>query len=354
MAEKRRISESEASSPPPVPSISGFMNRKSYCRGLANPISVNLWLRLFEEGYSADVLVVTNGDIIPAHACVLGMASPVMKNMIRQSKCRRGRRRIISIRGVPDQAVRVFLRFIYSSCYDQEEMNQYVLHLLVLSHVFVINSLKKLCVQQLEKRLITIENVADVLQLARLCDAPRLAFICHRFIIQSFKLVSATQGWKVLKKSNPKMEKEIIESLIETDSRRKEKQRKLKERKIYLQLHEVMRALVHICRDGCQTIGPRDKVLKGSTCNFPACKGLESYIRHFAGCKHRAHGGCTQCKRMWQLLELHSRLCSQKHECKVPLCRQFQEKNLQQNKKDEMKWKLLVIKVTEAKSSLSA
>ena len=33
---------------------------------------------------------------------------------------------------------------------------------------------------------------------------------------------------------------------------------------MYLQLYEAMEALLHICRDGCRTIGPSDKMLKGS------------------------------------------------------------------------------------------
>lgn len=80
---------------------------------------------------------------------------------------------------------------------------------------------------------------------------------------------------------------------------------------------------MHICRDGCKTIGPHDKDLKPNhaTCNYEACKGLESLIRHFAGCKLRVPGGCVQCKRMWQLLELHSRVCADSDQCRVPLCR---------------------------------
>ena len=99
--------------------------------------------------------------------------------------------------------------------------------------------------------------------------------------------------------------------------------KRLEERKIYLQLHGAMEALIHICRDGCRTIGPIDKVLKGSDapCNYPACNGLEFLVRHFVGCKNRVFGGCSHCKRMWQLLELHARLCDQMDECSVPLCR---------------------------------
>ncbi|XP_031286146.1 BTB/POZ and TAZ domain-containing protein 4-like [Pistacia vera] len=136
--------------------------------------------------------------------------------------------------------------------------------------------------------------------------------------------------------------------------RKEERLRKMEERKVYLQLHEAMEALLHICRDGCRTIGPRDKVLKGRQipCNFTACKGLEALVRHFSSCKTRVPGGCVHCKRMWQLLELHSRMCDEPDLCKIPLRRHFKEKMQQQSKKDESKWKLLVSKVQTAKKAL--
>ena len=43
-----------------------------------------------------------------------GMASQVMKGMLKQAKGR-GQQRSISIHGVPHDAVRVFIRLLYSS-----------------------------------------------------------------------------------------------------------------------------------------------------------------------------------------------------------------------------------------------
>ncbi|PIA33239.1 hypothetical protein AQUCO_04200179v1 [Aquilegia coerulea] len=316
----------------------------------------DMWERLFDESYRADVSIITSDcSSIPAHASILGMASPVFKSMLKKSR-KRGRRHTISVRGVPHQAVRVFIRFLYSSCYEQEEMNENVLPLLVLSHVFMVPSLKRECEQQLENQLLNDDNVVDVFQISLLCDAPRLSIFCHRLILKNFTTISATEGWRVMKKSHPMLEKELVESAIEADSRKRERLRKMEERKIYHQLYEAMEALVHICRDGCRTIGPHDKVLKGNEapCDFSACKGLELLVRHFAGCKLRVPGGCVHCKRMWQLLELHSRLCSEPNECKVPLCRNFKEKIQQQTKKDEMKWKILVKKILRAKNIAGA
>ncbi|CAH9120845.1 unnamed protein product [Cuscuta epithymum] len=115
-----------------------------------------------------------------------------------------------------------------------------------------------------------------------------------------------------------------------------------------------MEALLHICKDGCRTIGPRDMMLKGGpdACNFPACKGLETLIRHFSGCSTRVPGGCVRCKRMWQLLELHSRMCIQPDSCCVPLCRHFKQKMVQHTKREEAKWKVLVSKVQAAEVRL--
>ncbi|KAK4840570.1 hypothetical protein QYF36_012581 [Acer negundo] len=315
-------------------------------------VANDLWERLFDSGYRADVAINTDNDsTIYAHANILGMASPVMRGILKQSK-RHGHRRSIKIQGVPQDAVRVFIRFLYSSCYEKTDMEDYVLHLLVLSHVFVVPQLKRECEQQLEQGLLTTENVVDIFQLALLCNAPRLSLICHRMILKNFVTVSISEGWKVMKQSHPMLEKELLESMIVEDNRQKERIRKLNERKIYLQLYEAMEALIHICRDGCRTIGPHDKDFKENQapCSYTACNGLELLVRHFASCKLRVPGKCIHCKRMWQLLELHSRLCTDSNVCRVPLCRNFKEKTKKQSKKDEIKWKILVKKILRAKS----
>nr|ALD47591.1 BTB/POZ and TAZ domain-containing protein [Lonicera japonica] len=358
--EKTERSYEDSPAPPPLPGpptiISSrkgsLVNRYPVQYRSVSMATQGLWDRLFDEGYRADVAINTDsGTIIYGHSSLLGIASPVFKCMLKQSRSE-GNQRSISIRGVPFEAVRVFIRFLYSSCYEQEEMQEYVLHLLVLSHVFVVPQLKRECEWQLEQGLLTIENVVDIFQLALLCDAPRLSLISHRLILKSFKDACATDGWRVMKWSHPVLEKELLESVIEADARQKERMRKLNERKIYLQLYEAMEALVHICRDGCRTIGPHDKVFieDQTPCSYQACKGLESLIRHFARCKLRVPGGCVHCKRMWQLLELHSRLCADSDMCRVPLCRNFKQKRRKQNKKDEMKWRILVRKILRTKS----
>ncbi|KAL9464183.1 hypothetical protein AB3S75_001893 [Citrus x aurantiifolia] len=353
------LSKSVAPAAPPLPGPATSYHQKGLVmnglplRGYScvSTAAKDLWERLFDSGYKADVTIYTDyNGIIYAHANVLGMASPVMKGMLNQSKGH-GRWRSLSIHGVPQDAVRVFIRYLYSSCSEKADMEDYVLHLLVLSHVFVVPQLKRECERQLEHGLLSTENVVDIFQLALLCDAPRLSLVCHRMILKNFKVVSDSEGWKAMMQSHPVLEKELVESVLDEDHKQKERIRKLKERKIYLQLYEAMEALVHICRDGCKTIGPHDKDFKEdqAPCNYTACKGLELLVRHFAGCRLRIPGKCSHCKRMWQLLELHSRLCDDSDVCRVPLCRNFKERIKKQSKKDEIKWKKLVEKMLRTK-----
>ncbi|KAL2654142.1 hypothetical protein R1flu_022270 [Riccia fluitans] len=317
---------------------------------------VDHWDKLFLEAYRADVEVHTeDGGIVPVHSSVLASGSGVLRQILEDFADSPGPH-CIPMYGVPYKAAKVFLRFLYSSRFEEEDMENFSTHLLVLAHAYCVPVLKRLCTQHYEMGVLNVENVIDILQLAMLCDAPRLHLLCYRLVLANFKTVSRTEAWKVMKTSNPQLEQELVEAVIESDYRKQEKSRKTEEDKVYEQLHDAMEALVHICKDGCRTIGPHDKVFdaqKKGDCQYPACKGLESLVRHFAGCKLKVSRGCVHCKRMWQLLELHSRMCEETA-CKVPLCGHFKYKIGQhQTKREETRWRLLVNKVLSAKRATS-
>ncbi|XP_059642973.1 histone acetyltransferase HAC1-like [Cornus florida] len=59
-------------------------------------------------------------------------------------------------------------------------------------------------------------------------------------------------------------------------------------------------------------------------CQYPHCRKVKGLFRHGIQCKTRASGGCTLCKRMWYLLQLHARACKES-ECHVPRCRDLKE-----------------------------
>ncbi|EPS67454.1 hypothetical protein M569_07322, partial [Genlisea aurea] len=320
--------------------------------------------RLFDEAYRADVSISTDGgSVLYAHSNILGIASPVFKAILSQQPGKRLRKEL-RINGVPPEAVRIFIRFLYSSsssfqdC-DRETLNECLVPLLVLSHAYAIPHLKRLCERRMEEdeeRFITTANAIDVFQLALLCDAPRLALICHRFIVRNLKAVSGSEGWRDMRESHPVLEKEILASVAAEESAKRERTRKAKERKVYELLYEAMEALVVICsRDGDEKQHHHHIVGGGGG----AREGLAALIRHLEGCKTR--GGCVHCRRMWQILELHSFMCGRKGGeeeeggcCRVPLCRNFREKRRRRKKEDMMRWRILVQKTVRSKSITGA
>lgn len=92
-------------------------------------------------------------------------------------------------------------------------MEDFAMHLLVLSHVYVVPHLKRVCESQFENSLLNKENVIDIFQLALLCDAPRLGLLCHRMILKNFEEVSTSEGWQAMKESHPRLQKELSRSV---------------------------------------------------------------------------------------------------------------------------------------------
>lgn len=107
--------------------------------------------------------------------------------------------------------------------------------------------------------------------------------------------------------------------LIQQQQQRRMRNRR--DEKLYLLLSEAMECLEHIFTEGCIGVNLQKKASNNGPCkNFSTCRSLQLLLHHFATCKIRASGGCPHCKRMHQLLRLHSFLCYQPGPCKIPLC----------------------------------
>ncbi|KAH1112081.1 hypothetical protein GLYMA_04G190900v4 [Glycine max] len=285
------------------------------------------------------------GNRIPAHATILASASPVLENVIASN-------RVVKIHGVPDGAVTAFVAFLYSSRCTEEDMDKYGIHLLALSHVYSVPQLKQRCIKGLAQRLST-ENVVDVLQLSRLCDAPDLYLKCVKLLRNRFKAVKETEGWKFLESHDPWLELDVLRLMGELEKRKRRVRKWREEERLYVQLSEAMECLEHICTEGCTEVGPYEVEVgrqKTPCSKFATCQGLQVLIRHLGTCNRKLKGGCLRCKRMWQLFRLHSSICLCQNSCKVPLCRQIRLKMEQENMKDDARWKLLVRKVASAKA----
>ncbi|XP_010932270.1 BTB/POZ and TAZ domain-containing protein 1 [Elaeis guineensis] len=315
------------------------------------------WLEAGSEDIpAADVQIITSGGrSIPAHSAVLASVSPVLESMLDRPQRRGSSSKSIPILGVPCDAVLAFLRFLYSARCDlgaeSGEMEKYGLHLLVLSHVFQVGWLKRACEAGLARRL-TAEGVVDVLQLARECDAPGLYLRCMKLLAKDFAAVEQTEAWRFLQAHDPWLELEILQFLQDADLRQRRRRRKREEQGVYMELSEALECLQHIFTEGCTDVGPFDQAPRRSPCaRFATCRGLQHLIRHFAACDLRRHRrSCPRCKRMWQVLRLHSSICDQPDPCKVPLCTQFKLKSQQmEGKEEDVKWRVLAKKVAAAR-----
>lgn len=319
------------------------------------------------DGPAADVDVVTIGGRrrIPAHSSVLASASPVLESIL-QRRLQKHRdsgkagRAVVRIRGVTDDAAAAFVRLLYAGrCAEEnEDVEKYAVHMLVLAHAHQVPWLKRWCQGVIGARL-TPDTVVDVLQLAKLCDAPQLYLRCTRLLAKEFKAVEKTEAWRFLQENDPWQELDVLQHLHEADLRRRKWRRKRAEQRVYVELSEAMDCLRHICTEGCTEVGPVGQAPVKSPCPAYAttCRGLQLLIRHFSQC-HRT--SCPRCQRMWQLLRLHAALCDQPDgQCNTPLCGQLkrkeQERAAAKAGDDEDKWGLLVKKVRAARvmSSLS-
>ncbi|GJM92136.1 hypothetical protein PR202_ga08570 [Eleusine coracana subsp. coracana] len=310
-----------------------------------------------------DVDVVTTGGRkkIPAHSSVLASASPVLACIIERRQQDResgkiGGRTVVRIRGVSDDAAAAFVRVLYagSRCGElgggaeedsDEDMDKYAVQVLVLAHAYQVAWLKRCCEVSIGARL-TADSVVDVLQLAGLCDAPRLRLRCTRLLAKEFKAVEKTEAWRFLQENDPWQELDILQRLHDADLRRRRWRRKRAEQRVYMELSEAMDCLLHICTEGCTEVGPAGQAPAAKPCRrYATCRGLQLLIRHFSQCHRKS---CARCQRMWQLLRLHSALCDRPDQCNTPLCTRFKTKEQEKADDDDDKWGLLVKKVKAA------
>uniref|UniRef100_A0A804N924 BTB domain-containing protein n=1 Tax=Zea mays TaxID=4577 RepID=A0A804N924_MAIZE len=175
---------------------------------------------------AADVDVVTTGGRrrIPAHSSVLASASPVLGSIL-ERRLRKDResgkpgRSVVRIRGVTDDAAAAFVRLLYAGrCGEDEDddMEEHAVQVLVLAHAYQVPWLKRACEGAIGARL-TADSVVDVLQLAGLCDAPRLHLRCARLLAKEFAAVERTEAWRFLQENDPWQELHVLQRLHEAD-----------------------------------------------------------------------------------------------------------------------------------------
>ncbi|XP_028548039.1 BTB/POZ and TAZ domain-containing protein 1 [Dendrobium catenatum] len=258
------------------------------------------------DRHGADAFIQTSTGLrIPAHSNILASMSPVLARVLNLPNKRWKSEKVIRILGVPNEAVLAFVRLLHAGCdeEDEEMMRRNGMHLLYYR------------------------------SLARPC-ATRLGWLrCLKLVKKDFGAVQKSDA---------------CEFLHESDLREKQSRRNMEEQKTYQQLSEAMECLEHIFKEGCTDIKPDRR--RRSSCSCPpldACQPLQLLLLHFSKCDGN-RATCSRCRRIWQLLKLHSSICmaQDSSSCKVPLCRQFKYKMQKMEEKlEERKWMVLGKKV---------
>jgi E1A/CREB-binding protein len=63
---------------------------------------------------------------------------------------------------------------------------------------------------------------------------------------------------------------------------------------------------------------------RAQNCGSPNCTKVKHLFRHATACPVKAGGGCQLCRKMWTLLQVHSKGCTET-DCPVPRCRDLKE-----------------------------
>lgn len=96
-------------------------------------------------------------------------------------------------------------------------MDKYGMHLLVLSHVYRVAGMKRASERGLA-RLLTADNVVDLLELAGECDAPWLAIQCMKVVAKEWPAVKKSEAWKFVQTHDPWLELRVLQLLEDFES----------------------------------------------------------------------------------------------------------------------------------------
>ena len=173
---------------------------------------VSRFEHLFKEGMPlSDVVIDVDGTKFSAHKIVLAAGSSVFLSMFQSNGFIESETNIIKIDDLEPPVVYEMLRFLYSD--RIENANRFARGLLIAADKYLIDPLKTKCEAFLAEKL-TLGNCCELLTLGDSFSAAPLKNVAMEFILQNTCQVSATEGWKEMKKSAPHLGFHISETLM--------------------------------------------------------------------------------------------------------------------------------------------
>lgn len=149
---------------------------------------------MLDNGTLTDVVVRTREKDFPCHKVILAASSQVFRAMF-ESEMKESVNNVVDLRNVFDATtVKNVLYYMYTK-QAPPDMAKNCLTLLSAADYFQLDLLKRLCVQTL-CQTITVENAADILQLAEKYNIEVLQKVSVNFIVTHSKQVVLTPSWK--------------------------------------------------------------------------------------------------------------------------------------------------------------
>ncbi|KAJ0257174.1 Histone acetyltransferase HAC12 [Hirschfeldia incana] len=106
-----------------------------------------------------------------------------------------------------------------------------------------------------------------------------------------------------------------------------------------LRLRRMRNLLVHGVR--CRT---------GADCQYPNCRVVSGLFEHALHCTIQCRGGCVQCKKMWHLLQIHSRDCNDSN-CGVLRCGEIKENQRRLQQRSESRRRAAVMEMVRQRAA---
>ncbi|CAE7465339.1 BPM3, partial [Symbiodinium microadriaticum] len=152
-------------------------------------------------GMRSDVVLASGEERVPCHQCILSARSPVFREMFQTPATGM---KIILHAGklftskIEPQVLKDFVNFIYTDqCRLDDMSGQYVMALFAASSKYQVVGLTTLCEKWLASSL-TVENVSEVIAVAKRWENPRLTNSCLKFIGAHAAEVMRTEGFQLL------------------------------------------------------------------------------------------------------------------------------------------------------------
>jgi speckle-type POZ protein len=195
------------------PLVVDTMRTTSVAEALHRNLSRDLAI-LLESMEGADVTFEVQGEILPAHAVVLGARSPVFKAKFDGPLREEIGKNHITIHDMQPDVFKALLYFIYadamSPCIDDDgtdggdEKKELTKNLLVAGDRYEVQGLRSVCETKLCESL-DVSTVATMLAFAVQNNCEKLKDACVGFMASNCKLedLVASNGYEVLKSSYP-------------------------------------------------------------------------------------------------------------------------------------------------------